>query len=112
MPGAGVMINAITTCTNTEPAKVFGKPSPFGINSILEDRNIIAEHACIFGDRLNTDILAGNRAGVKTVVVLTGVATANQIESLKSQQRQGENRNKNMLPDLVLQSLDEIFLND
>lgn len=112
MPGAGVMINAINTCTNTEPIKIFGKPSPFGINSILEDRNIAAENACIFGDRLNTDILAGNRAGVKTIAVLTGVATANQINSLKSQQRQREKGIENMIPDLVLQSLEEIFLSE
>jgi 4-nitrophenyl phosphatase len=106
LPGAGVMINAITTCTNTEPVKVFGKPNPFGINSILEDRNIEPENACIFGDRLNTDILAGNRAGVKTVAVLTGVATQKQINLLESNQKDDD---PNMLPDLVLQNLNKVF---
>lgn len=110
MPGAGVMINAITTCTNREPVKIFGKPNPFGINSLLEDRNIKAENACIFGDRLNTDILAGNRAGIKTVVVLTGVATLKQINLLKESQDNTDEVDTNLLPDVVLQSLDEIFL--
>jgi len=110
MPGAGVMINAITTCTNREPVKVFGKPNPFGINSILDDRNIEPENACIFGDRLNTDILAGNRAGIKTVVVLTGVATLQQINLLKESHEKTNDVDINMLPDMVLQSLDEIFL--
>ncbi|TFG00614.1 MAG: HAD-IIA family hydrolase [Promethearchaeota archaeon] len=112
MPGAGVMINAITTCTNTEPIKIFGKPNPFGINSILEDRQIKPEKACIFGDRLNTDILAGNRAGIKTIVVLTGVATLDQIKLLKAEQRQKNNDKIDMLPDITIQNLDQIFFNE
>ncbi len=109
MPGAGVMINAVETCTSMPPVKIFGKPNPFGIHSILEDRNINPKNSCIFGDRLNTDILAGNRAGIKTITILTGVATLKQINSLKVSKRGNKEIDAYMIPDLVLQKLDDIF---
>ncbi|MBD3194217.1 MAG: HAD-IIA family hydrolase [Candidatus Lokiarchaeota archaeon] len=106
MPGAGVMVNAVKTCTNLKPLKVFGKPNPYGIESILNERDFSPEEACIFGDRLNTDILAGNRANIKTIAVLTGVATRHQIDELKKNCSKNEVK---MIPDLVIDTLDDIF---
>ncbi|MFW9970638.1 MAG: HAD-IIA family hydrolase, partial [Candidatus Odinarchaeota archaeon] len=37
-PGAGVMVNALITCTGKEPVRIFGKPEPFGINLILDEK--------------------------------------------------------------------------
>jgi len=111
MPGAGVMVNAVYTCTNQKPIKIFGKPNPFGMLSILEDKKISPDKACIFGDRLNTDIIAGNRAGIKTVAVLTGVATMDEINNLKNQSKITDQIDKNLIPDLVLENLRFIFKN-
>ncbi|MFO7797782.1 MAG: HAD-IIA family hydrolase [Promethearchaeati archaeon] len=111
MPGAGVMVNAVYTCTNKNPIKIFGKPNPFGILSILEEKKIRPDKACIFGDRLNTDIIAGNRAGIKTVAVLTGVATMDEINSLKNKSNKTDQIDKNLIPDLVLENLSYIFKN-
>jgi phosphoglycolate/pyridoxal phosphate phosphatase family enzyme len=108
-PGAGVMVNALITCTNKEPIKIFGKPEPFGINLILNDTKIPAINACIFGDRLNTDIIAGNRAGVKTIAVLTGVTTFEMIENLKNSSKKSQDIDKNLIPDIIIKNLDEIF---
>ncbi|MFX1308100.1 MAG: HAD-IIA family hydrolase, partial [Promethearchaeota archaeon] len=36
-PGAGVMVNALITCTSKNPVRIFGKPEPFGIRMILND---------------------------------------------------------------------------
>ena len=108
-PGAGVMVNALITCTGKNPIRIFGKPEPFGITMILNDNKIPAENACIFGDRLNTDILAGNRAGTKTVAVLTGVTTRNMIEDLKIKARDLRDFDKGLMPDLVINNLNEIF---
>ncbi|MFX1443476.1 MAG: HAD-IIA family hydrolase [Promethearchaeota archaeon] len=109
LPGAGVMVKAVETCTSKKPVKIFGKPHPYGIQMILNDLKIPAKEACIFGDRLNTDILAGNRAGIITVVVLTGVTTIEQIEDLKKKYKEFDNFDKDLMPDLALNSLDEIF---
>ncbi len=111
LPGAGVMVNALKTCTGKQPIKIFGKPEPFGINLILKDTNIPAKNACIFGDRLNTDIVAGNRAGIITIAVLTGVTSENMITDLKHKLKESDLIDKNLEPDLVIQSLSEIFSN-
>ncbi len=108
-PGAGVMVNALITCTGKEPIRIFGKPEPFGIDLILNDTKISANKTCIFGDRLNTDILAGNRAGIKTVAVLTGVTTMEMIEHLKANSKRSQDVDKNLIPDMVIEDLDEIF---
>jgi 4-nitrophenyl phosphatase len=105
-PGAGVMVNALTICIDKEPVRIFGKPEVFGIKTILNDVQISPDQTCIFGDRLNTDILAGNRAGIFTVLVLTGVTTREKIERLKVKE---ESFDKNLIPDLVINNLDEIF---
>jgi len=105
-PGAGVMVKALAICTNKEPVRIFGKPEPFGIKTILSDMHIPPDQACIFGDRLNTDILAGNRVGILSIVVLTGVTTREMIERLKVKE---EGFDKNLIPDLVINNLSEIF---
>lgn len=104
-PGAGVMVNALITCTGKNPVKIFGKPEPFGIKKILYDTHISTENACIFGDRLNTDIIAGNRAEIITVAVLTGVTTRKMINDL----RNSEDVDKDLIPDIVINTLDEIY---
>ena len=103
MPGAGVMVKALEVCTNTKPQGVFGKPNPHGINLILEDHSILAKNACIFGDRLETDIIAGNRAGVFTIAVLTGILTEEKAKQIKKEV------NNKIVPNLIINSLDEIF---
>lgn len=108
-PGAGVMVNALITCTGKEPIRIFGKPEPYGINLILKDTNITPDHACIFGDRLNTDILAGNRAGIISVAVLTGVTSREMIENMKDKATQSKYFDKNLIPDLVIEKLVDIF---
>ncbi|MGV9171517.1 MAG: HAD-IIA family hydrolase [Promethearchaeia archaeon] len=106
LPGAGVMVNAIETCTEQKPVKIFGKPQPDGIELILNDFDINPEEACIFGDRLDTDILAGNRAGVTTIAVLTGVANSQKIDTL----RNDPEVDQDLIPDLVIQEMGDIFL--
>ncbi|MFW9998799.1 MAG: HAD-IIA family hydrolase [Candidatus Hodarchaeota archaeon] len=108
-PGAGVMVNALITCTNKHPVRIFGKPEPFGINMILNNTQTAAEHACIFGDRLNTDILAGNRAGIKTIVVFTGVTNMEMIKELKRKSKNSNLFDINLIPDIIINKLDEIF---
>ncbi len=105
MPGAGVMVKAVEVCTGKKPVKIFGKPNPYGIQLILNDHGISPEQACIFGDRLETDILAGNRAGIITIAVLTGVLSKSMAEKVKDLE------DKQCIPDLIVNSLDEIFKN-
>ena len=105
LPGAGVMVNALQTCTNKKPEKIFGKPNSEGIELILRENNISSKDAVIFGDRLDTDILAGNRAKILSTLVLTGVTSKEMILTIKKK----PNIDPNLIPKLVINSLEEIF---
>ena len=109
LPGAGVMVNAVQTCTDQKPLKIFGKPNHFGISKILKETNTSPNQSVIFGDRLNTDILAGNRAKIKTVLVLTGVTEESDVIKIREELIQSEKIDKNLNPDLVVNSLEDIF---
>ena len=110
LPGAGVMVNAVQTCTNQKPLKVFGKPNPFGIIEILKETNITPNKSVIFGDRLNTDILAGNRAKIKTALVLTGVTKESDVIKIREELIQPSKIEKGLNPDLMITSLEDIFV--
>lgn len=106
LPGAGVMVKGVEICTNLEPIMVFGKPNPHGIELILKKYNIASEFAIIFGDRLNTDILAGNRAGIKTALVLTGVTSEKDVLPFPNE----SNKHKlELVPNFIFKTLDDIF---
>lgn len=110
LPGAGVMVNAVQTCTNQKPLKIFGKPNPIGISTILKDTNSPHNKSVIFGDRLNTDILAGNRAKIKTVLVLTGVTNESDVKKIREELIQSSKIDKDLNPDLMINSLKDIFV--
>jgi 4-nitrophenyl phosphatase len=84
LPGAGVMISAITTCTGKKPAVIIGKPNPLAISQILKMENIKPENAVIIGDRFITDISAGINAGIKTIMVLTGAGKSEKELALNA----------------------------
>ena len=110
LPGAGVMVNAVETCTNQKPVKIFGKPNPYGIQMILKDTKSNPNRSVIFGDRLNTDILAGNRAGIKTALVLTGVTKASDIDKLRDDKTYSSEVEIGLIPNIVINSLKDIIL--
>ncbi len=109
-PGAGVMVNAVETCTGRKPVKIFGKPNPEGIFSILKGTNSNPSRSVIFGDRLNTDILAGNRSGINTALVLTGVTKVSDVEKLRGDKDCSPEAEIEMIPNIVINSLKDIFL--
>jgi len=74
IPGAGSIVAAITACGGQEPF-VVGKPNPFLAEEILKETGIPAAETLVVGDRDDTDLECGRRAGCPTYLVLTGVAT-------------------------------------
>jgi HAD superfamily hydrolase (TIGR01450 family) len=69
-PGNGSLVQAVMTATRKTPA-VAGKPEP----QIFHDAaaRLGLSRPIMVGDRLDTDILGGNRAGFATALVLTGI---------------------------------------
>jgi 4-nitrophenyl phosphatase len=73
-PGAGSIVAAIAACSGRAP-EVVGKPNPFLIDLILSQAGVSPRDCLVVGDRLETDIEAGRRAGCDTHLVLTGVTS-------------------------------------
>ena len=82
IPGAGAWISVIVTATNVQPI-VAGKPFPFLMDLSLEKLGTTKEETLVVGDRLETDIAAGQAVGCPTALVLSGVSTKEQAESWK-----------------------------
>ncbi|EMA58501.1 HAD-superfamily hydrolase, subfamily IIA [Halorubrum distributum JCM 13561] len=73
VPGSGAVINAIAGVAEREPDAVLGKPSDTAIEMVRERLPYPAEECLVVGDRLDTDIALGERAGMTTVLVRSGV---------------------------------------
>jgi HAD superfamily hydrolase (TIGR01450 family) len=72
-PGNGALVGVITAATGARPVAA-GKPeTPLHDEAV---RRTDARTPLVVGDRLDTDIEGANRAGVPSLLVLTGVATA------------------------------------
>lgn len=75
-PGNGTLVSAIHLAVGRLPV-VAGKPEV----AIFEEaiRRFGGSSSLFLGDRLDTDILGANRAGIDSVLVLTGIDTAKQV---------------------------------
>ncbi|MEM4780852.1 MAG: HAD-IIA family hydrolase [Halalkalicoccus sp.] len=73
VPGSGAIINAIAGVTGREPDLLMGKPAPTAVAAVERTLGIAAENCLIVGDRLDTDIAMGERAGMQSALVRTGV---------------------------------------
>lgn len=73
-PGAGAIVSALSTSSGRSP-KILGKPEPTGVLRIADSLMIPASDILMVGDRYDTDIECGRRAGAQTWMVLTGVSS-------------------------------------
>jgi len=70
--GSGALVAAIQAATGVEPMTV-GKPEPHLYTQALARLDAAPEETLAIGDRLETDILGGQRAGIRTALLLSGV---------------------------------------
>jgi len=77
-PGAGSVLAFIEAGSGVKPV-ITGKPEPFMFELAMDMLATTPARTLAVGDRLDTDILGGQRAGCKTAVVLSGVATLQEI---------------------------------
>jgi glycerol-1-phosphatase len=83
-PGNGTLVSAVHTAIGRLPL-VAGKPE-LPMFEVAQDR-FGAQNAVVVGDRLDTDILGANRAGIASVLVLTGIDQAKQVLAAVPDQR-------------------------
>lgn len=81
IPDAGAIIGALEGCTQRRLELVVGKPSAIVAEAALERLGRPANETWIVGDSLGSDILMGQRAGMTTVLILTGVTHREDLPS-------------------------------
>jgi NagD protein len=79
LPATGAVAALISRATGVAPYFV-GKPNPLMMRSALNAIDAHSESAAMIGDRMDTDVIAGIEAGMRTVLVLTGVTARAEIE--------------------------------
>lgn len=82
IPGSGAWVSIITTATNVQPI-IAGKPFPILMELALERLGTQKDETVVVGDRLETDIAAGQAVGCPTALVLSGVSTREQADEWK-----------------------------
>jgi 4-nitrophenyl phosphatase len=83
VPGCGSILSALATATGVLPT-VIGKPSREIVDLALTILGADRATSMIIGDRLDTDIPAGSRAGIGTALILTGVHQPADIPSFEA----------------------------
>ncbi|MBV5267514.1 MAG: HAD-IIA family hydrolase [Burkholderiaceae bacterium] len=82
IPGSGAWVSVVKTATNVEPI-IAGKPFPYLMDLSLERLGTKKEETLVVGDRLETDIAAGQAVGCPTALVLSGVSSKEQAFAWK-----------------------------
>ena len=78
VPACGAMAALIEAATGKSPFFV-GKPNPLMMRTALNYLGVHSEETIMIGDRMDTDIVAGINAGMRTYLVLTGVTQPDDI---------------------------------
>lgn len=79
VPACGAMAALLENTTGKSPFFV-GKPNPLMMRYAMNFLGIHSGNTVMVGDRMDTDIIAGVEAGLKTVLVLSGVSTKDDID--------------------------------
>jgi NagD protein len=79
LPATGSVAALIRHATGVAPYFV-GKPNPLMMRVGLNVINAHSESTVMVGDRMDTDVVAGIEAGMETVLVLSGVTKAGDVD--------------------------------
>ena len=73
LPATGAVAALIERATGRAPYYV-GKPNPLMMRSGLRALGAHSENTLMIGDRMDTDVRSGLEAGLRTILVLTGIS--------------------------------------
>ena len=99
-PDAAAITAAIEAATGTTCRHSFGKPDPLMLTAAMATLPALEpQRVVMVGDRLHTDVAMAIGAGVRSAVVLTGEATAEQVAALPNA----------AAPDFILDRIDRLI---
>jgi len=96
IPDAAAVIAALEATSQREVETVVGKPSTHMMQAALKRLGVPAECAAMVGDRLETDIAMGLKAGLASILTLSGISTRQILNA------------SDIKPDYVIESLAEL----
>ena len=96
LPDTGAYMDLFEATTGVRPEHVCGKPNAGMILHKVEELGLRPDQCAMVGDRLYTDMEMAERAGVQGVLVLSGEATIEDLESAPQS------------PSIVVGSVDEL----
>ena len=97
LPATGSVAAMIRQATGVKPYFV-GKPNPLMMRSALNRIEAHSETTVMIGDRMDTDVIAGMEAGLRTILVLSGSTRASQIEQYPYRPTRVENSIADVVP--------------
>ena len=77
-PGTGMVIGALQMVTEVQPT-IVGKPKKAIFDAAMQHLDADPAGTAMIGDRLDTDILGAQQAGMGTILVMTGVTTPGML---------------------------------
>jgi 4-nitrophenyl phosphatase len=83
IPGTGTMIAALETASGVKPQAI-GKPEPTMYELAMEQMGASPETTAAIGDRVDTDIIGGKRAGLTTICVLSGSSDRAEAQAVET----------------------------
>ena len=92
VPETGTTLAALKAASGVQPT-IIGKPQRYLFDTAIQKMGTTHAETAMLGDRLETDILGGQQAGLKTILVSTGVDSESTAAL------------KNIHPDLIVQDL-------
>lgn len=82
IPGTGALVHCVEVAANRK-CHYIGKPSPSIMEDAMIKHNINPHRTIMFGDRCNTDVYLAGNCGFKSLLVLTGFSTLEEVERHK-----------------------------
>lgn len=96
LPGAGAIQAIVSTATGIQPL-LMGKPELPMYNEAARKLGLEPKDISFIGDRLDTDVEGANKAGMHSILVLSGVAKKEDLQSSAVQ------------PDMVVDSIHDLL---
>jgi NagD protein len=78
-PACGALTALIEAATGVHPYFI-GKPNPLMMRTALRYLEEHSENTVMVGDRMDTDMVAGIESGMQTILVLSGVTKAEDVD--------------------------------
>lgn len=98
-PGCGAIVSLIEAATGLKAFSV-GKPSPVMMRAARKELGMATSETIMIGDTMDTDILGGVQMGYRTVLVLTGTTSPEDLKKFAYQ------------PDIVVDSIADLCDHD